>query len=148
MKDTRLCTYFDGFNSMLTGHWLGAGIHRDVYTCPLRDDIVIKVEKGDDGDRRNFANVREWEFWNEHQHCKKIAVWLAPCVMISYDGRILAQMRVDPLGKADKLPNLLPTFLTDLKRANFGKLKGKIVCADYGFTIPSPSLRLRKAFWD
>lgn len=146
-KETRLLTYFDGFNSLLTGHWLGAGIHRDVYTCPLRDDLVVKVEKGEDDDRRNFANVREWEFWDEHRHCKEIARWLAPCTMLSYDGRLLVQERIDPLGQAEKLPEQVPAFLTDLKRSNFGRLKGKIVCADYGFTIPSPSTRLRKAHW-
>jgi len=147
MDAERLGTYYDAFNSLLTGGWLGAGIHRTVYTCPLRDDLVIKVETVNDGAQRNFANVREWEFWNEHQDCEKIARWLAPCIMISYDGRLLAQKRVAPLAYDEKMPDKLPAFLTDLKRSNFGKLNGKLVCTDYGFTIPSPSVRLKKAHW-
>ena len=36
-------TYEDAFN-LLCGKLLGEGIHRKVFECRLRDDLVVKVE--------------------------------------------------------------------------------------------------------
>lgn len=133
----------DAFN-MLCGNKLGEGIHREVFACKLREDLVVKVENDP---RRYFANVFEMRFWNDNEHCAKIARWLAPCEFLSPDGRVLLQRRIEPLRESDKLPTTLPAFLSDVKRDNFGMLDGRIVCADYAMTIPSPSLRLKKAEW-
>lgn len=46
-----------------------------------------------------------------------------------------------------KMPETIPTFLTDLKRENFGLIDGRIVCVDYAMTIPNPSTRLKQVFW-
>lgn len=147
MKAERLTTYYDGFN-LLTGEYLASGIHRWVYDCPLRSDLVAKVEYSDPDTTRIFANIREWDFWIEHKSFEKVARWLAPCEIMSPDGRILLQKRIDPLRATDKLPDKLPAFLTDVKRNNFGWFEGRIVCCDYAITVPNPSLRLQKAYWD
>lgn len=141
---TTAATFEDSFN-LLCGKKLGEGIHRAVFECRLRPDLVVKVEAEDGW--RYFANVHEMRFWNEHQHDPKVARWLAPCEFLSPDGRILLQRRIDALREGDQLPEKLPAFLTDVKRDNFGMLDGKIVCADYAMTIPSPSVRPRKVEW-
>ena len=146
MAEFRTATYEDLFN-LVCGKCLGEGIHRKVFECKLRDDLVVKVE--DDGSNfwRYFANVREMQFWSEHSDYKPVAQWLAPCEYLSPDGRILFQKRVEPCTRAFKLPERMPTFLTDLKRENFGWLDGKLVCIDYSTTIPNPNIRLKKADW-
>lgn len=131
-------TYREGFN-VLCGDLIGEGSTRKVFTCKIRDDLVVKVE---DGDWRQFANIIEMKFWCDHMHHKQTAVWLAPCEYMSPDGRVMLQKRATPL-RDNELPSKLPAFLTDLKRENFGMLDGKIVCIDYALTIPAPSLRMR-----
>lgn len=141
---TTAAAFQDAFN-LLCGDKLGEGIHRTVFACRLRPELVVKVESGDDW--RYFANVLEMRFWNDNQHFDKVAHWLAPCEYLSPDGRILLQRRIEPLRAADELPEKLPSFLTDVKRDNFGILDGRIVCADYAMTIPSPSVRPKKVNW-
>lgn len=138
-------TFKDAFN-LLCGEKLGSGVHRTVFECRLRPELVVKVE--DSGDWRYFANVQEQKFWNDHSFYKAVSQWLAPCEYLSPDGRLLLQRRVDPLPAKAKLPDKLPAFLTDVKRSNWGMLDGKLVCCDYAMTIPNPSLRLRKVSWE
>ena len=132
--------YEDAFN-MLCGDLLGEGIHRKVFACKIRPDLVVKVES--DTTCRYFANVLEMKFWNDHEHYKKVAEWLAPCEFLSPDGRILLQRRCEAVGKTF-LPDKIPSFLTDVKRANFGYYEGRVVCVDYAMTIPNPSTRMKK----
>jgi hypothetical protein len=134
--------YADAFN-MLCGAKIGSGIHRDVFECKLRPELVVKVEID-----REFANVFEMKFWDDHQYYNKVAQWLAPCEFLSPDGKILLQQRCDPISRNYKLPDKLPSFLTDIKRNNFGILNGRLVCIDYAIVISNPSTRLRKAIWN
>lgn len=71
---------------MVCGEKLGEGIHRTVYACKIKPELVVKVETDD---MRYFANVLEMRFWNDHEHYSKVADWLAPCEYLSPDGRIL-----------------------------------------------------------
>ena len=134
----------DAFN-LLCGKLLGEGIHRKVFECKLRPDLVVKVEF--ETEYRPFSNVLEQCFWNDHADYKKVADWLAPCEYLSPDGRILLQRRARPLNDDDVLPDQVPVFLTDVKLDNFGMLDGRLVCVDYARTIPNPSLRTRKVAW-
>jgi len=136
-------TYEDTFN-LLCGKLLGEGIHRRVFECRIRPDLVVKVENDE---QRHFANVMESKFWGDHQYYDKVAQWLAPVEHLSPDGRVLLQRRVRPISDTDTLPEKLPAFLTDIKRDNFGWLDGKLVCMDYAWTVPNPNTRLRKADW-
>ncbi len=135
----------DSFN-LLCGDKLGSGIHRDVFQCRLRPDLVVKVEIEEAW--RLFPNVKEQRFWDENQRYKKVADWLAPCEYLSPDGRVLLQKKCDPLPTSYKLPGKLPTFLTDIKRDNFALLDGRLVCVDYASVNINPELRPRKAYWE
>lgn len=130
----------DAFN-MLCGRKIGEGIHRTVYECKLRDDLVVKVET--DADFRYFANVHECKFHSDHQYFAKVADWLAPVEFLSPDGRLLLMKRCDPV-KEDDLPDMLPTWMTDIKADNFGRLNGRIVMVDYALTIPTVNIRLKR----
>lgn len=136
-------TYEDAFN-LLCGELLGEGIHRRVFKCRLRDDLVVKVEHEDDW--RKFANASEMRFWCDNEHYKKVSDWLAPCEYLSPDGRILLQRKTIPITKG-AMPTHVPSFLTDLKIENFGWFEGRIVCVDYGRTIQNPSTRMKLANW-
>lgn len=133
----------DAFN-LLCGDLIGEGIHRKVFECRLRNDLVVKVET--ETNWRYFANVLEMKFWNDHRHYKKVADWLAPCEYLSPDGRILLQKRCEGVGRTF-FPEEIPSFLTDIKRNNFGYYEGRIVCVDYAMTIPNPSTRLKRVEW-
>lgn len=140
---TNAATFEDTFN-LLCGDKIGEGIHRTVYECSLRPDLVVKVENSN---LRYFANVLEMTFWNDHSAYKAVSRWLAPCKYLSPDGRVMLQQRVDPLPIGKSLPDRLPAFLTDHKKENFGVLNGKVVCVDYAMTITNPSTRLTKVHW-
>lgn len=132
--------HVDAFN-LLCGKKIGSGIHRDVFDCRIRDDLVVKVET--EIDHRYFANVFEEKFYSDHEHYKKVSDWLAPVEFLSPDGRLLLQKRCDPI-KDEEIPDMLPAWMTDIKAENFGRYEGRIVLVDYAMTIPSPSVRLKK----
>jgi hypothetical protein len=136
--------YEDLFN-LFCGNLLGQGIHRSVFECKLRDDLVVKVEKQDP--LRNFSNIFEMQLWDDNQYCKEIAKWLAPCEFLSPDGRVLLQKKCSPVPYDYKLPLNMPTFLTDLKRENFGILNGNLVCVDYAIYLADLNHKPKKADW-
>lgn len=124
---------------------IGGGVFRDVFSCRIQSDLVVKVEI--DQEWRSFENVKAMRFWSEWQYVVKIKLWLAPCEYLSPDGRILLQRRADPIPASFELLDKLPTFLTDIKRENFGLFEGRLVCIDYAMTIMDASTRLKKAEW-
>lgn len=136
--------YRDAFN-MLAGDEIASGAYRTVYECKLRPDLVVKVEQHIDNGYRTFHNVREMDFWQYNEYYAKVANWLAPCRYISPDGHILLMDKATPITSRDKLPEKLPSFLTDIKAGNFGYINNKLVCVDYALNINNPSIRLRKA---
>lgn len=135
--------------NILCGAELGEGIHRKVYACKLRPDLVVKVEQVPESGYRSFANVMEYKFWYDNQDYKPVAQWLAPIDYVSPDGLIILQKRCAPASSLDKarLPKQVPSFLCDIKASNFGFLNGKLVCFDYALTTLGPSIRLRKVHW-
>ena len=139
-------TFEDSFN-MFCGELLGKGIYRAVYACTVRPDLVVKVELESPDKERTFANVHEFSFWNDYSGIEEVRQWLAPCEMLSGDGRILLQKRAVPVHDAGALPKKIPSFLTDTQVANFGWLKGKLVCVDYALTAMNPETKLRKVSW-
>ncbi len=133
----------DAFN-LLAGKLIAEGIHRKVFECRLRPDLVVKVEFEEDW--RYFANVHEDKFYSDAPPAVK--EWLAPCRYLSPDGRILLQDKVQPITDKTKLPEKIPAFLGDVKPENFGWLNGKLVCVDYVYVnTPKPSVKLVKATW-
>jgi len=125
------------FADFMTGKHLGGGMSRQVYAHPTDKTKVIKIEDS----VGHFQNALEWEFWNHWSWCKDVAKWLAPCHSISACGTFLIMERTEPLRKA---PEKLPQFLTDHKPENYGLLKGRVVCHDYGRLIFSAETKLKK----
>lgn len=123
---------------MLLGERIGEGAARTVYELATDPkNYVVKIENA----ARSFQNVKEWEMWNEAKWHEPTKRWLAPCWGISASGAALIQRRTQPIPQ-NKLPRLLPAFLTDVKEDNLGLLNGRVVCHDYGLTIVHPSLRM------
>lgn len=123
---------------------IGSGMSRRVWTSPLLPDRVVKTEE----DSRRFQNVFEWETWNQVKDTKW-ARWFAPCVTISACGSVLIMERTTrPTEK--QFADRMPVFLTDFKRENYGMLKGRLVCHDYGTNVlmqTGLNDRLKKAEW-
>lgn len=114
---------------LVCGKKLGEGAYRTVYDFAPDQSLVIKVEDGS----HSFHNVTEHLIWNELQYTKW-AKWFAPVVSISPCGCYLLMKKTEPLSKK-QYPKMLPKFLTDRKYPNYGRLKGKFVCHDYGSTV-------------
>ncbi len=127
---------------LVCGEEIGNGIARTVYGCRLREDLVVKIETAG----TSFQNIMEWEFWNTWSYDKDVSRWLAPCEMISPCGAILLQHRTSPI-PPEKFPSKMPKFLTDMKKSNYGLLKGKVVCHDYGMVVNNVTTTQRKADW-
>lgn len=130
----------DAFN-LLCGAKLGEGIHRRVFLCKIDPSLVVKVEY-----ETSFwtgSNAAEWRNWEDCQYTPALKRWLAPCVAISPNSRVLLQKRTTNI-PAHMTPTKLPRFLTDTKWENFGMLNGKIVAHDYPTLIMTSSTQLRK----
>lgn len=133
----------EAFNT-LCGPKLGEGIHRQVFLCAFDPNLVVKVEMSEWND---FANVHEWRHWNDLSFAPDFNRWLAPCVRISPNGRILLQKRCERAAQ-HQLPKELPAWLTDVKAENFGWFEGRLVCHDYPTIIDRGlSKRMKKVDW-
>lgn len=129
---------------LLTGDKLGNGIARTVYECLLNHEWVVKVEEAS----RSFQNVIEWETWNSVRGTE-LEKWFAPCLHISPSGTVLVMARTTQVPEK-KYPKLMPVFLTDFKRDNYGLYRGRVVCHDYGTNLlmeHGKSQRMRKPDW-
>lgn len=116
---------FEQLGGTVLGAELGRGVGRAVYAYELDATKVVKVEDT----AQSFQNVVEWEAWRVVKDTH-LAKWFAPCHHISPNGSILIQERTTPIVR---FPAKVPSFFTDLKLANFGKLPGRpFVSHDYG----------------
>ena len=131
---------------MVVGDRLGTGVARDVFVSKFDDACVLKLEDITE----SFQNINEWHAWNDI--CEtKWAKWFAPCCSISSCGLILIQKRTQPITEKKDLPKRVPSFLTDLKKANWGMFEGRPVCHDYG-TLPivygKAAVMVKPEWWD
>jgi hypothetical protein len=130
--------------SAALGKRLGDGIGRDVFVYELNPRLVIKIEKN------GFQNVIEWEIWRAIKNTAW-ARWFAPARHISGLGSVLIMERTVPAPRS-RYPARVPKFLGDLKYSNFGLLRGKLVCHDYGMLTNflagnHDSAKMQKAQW-
>lgn len=123
---------------VICGKKLGEGIARTVYECAVNPLLVVKFEKPG-----WFQNVQEMNFWDANCSYQPVAKWLAPCKFISPCGRVLLQVKVEPINDRE-MPASIPSWATDEKAANWGMLNGKPVMCDYGMILYSPSKRMKK----
>lgn len=117
--------YRDAFN-VLCDEQIGYGSSRKVWSSRIHRNTVIKTEDKPG----SFQNVVEWETWLRVRDTP-FAKWFAPCKWIGPTGIVLLQVRTDPV-PPNKFPKLMPKFLCDFKRANYGMIGNQIVCHDYG----------------
>lgn len=103
---------------------IATGSTRRVFQC-FDESLVVKVEIHD----HVFANISELLLYNGLNGTPHIK-WLAPIVDISENGKFMFMKKTEPLPD-DKAVWMLPEFLADLKRENFGLYEGKIVAHDY-----------------
>lgn len=147
MSDEDVKKYFTNTVSLdllglICGEEIGHGVARTVYDCRVREDLVVKIETAG----TSFQNIKEWEFWRSWEFNKDVKRWLAPCYSISPCGSILMQYRTEPI-PSGKFPSKMPKFLTDMKKSNYGLLKGKVVCHDYGLVVTEVNTTVRKSEW-
>lgn len=136
------------FFDMFCGMKIADGSARSVYTMKLMDELVVKIEPGDN----SFQNVEEWNRWNDIKYMEDARKWFAPCRSISPNGKILIQERVYRPHEHYEYPKRMPRWFTDLKKSNFGFLEdGSFVCCDYGLSLISDfgcgKVVYRKADW-
>lgn len=112
---------------LICGEELGEGIHRRVFVYKPDDNFVVKVETAE-GKGANFLENDVWERVCETPFAK----WFAKCGSISPCGKFLIQQRTKP---ANKFPEKIPFFFTDLKLENFGKVGRQFVCHDYALNL-------------
>lgn len=117
------------------GKRIGQGESRKTYVFLPDDRYVLKWEPKPH--RTGFSNISEWQAWLNTAHTPELKKWLAPCVTITTDGVILVQERCErlrdhPDNKKD-YPKEIPNVFVDVKRDNWGKLKGRFVCFDYPY---------------
>lgn len=115
------------YHDMLCGKFISRGVSRTVFECGYDESCVVKIDKSSND------NIIEWELWNMLKYMpEKISNWFAPCVRISNNGRILIQKKTKPLSdKQWESLKEVPSFLTDIKRSNFGMYKGNLCMHDY-----------------
>ena len=127
---------------ILCGAYIGSGVYREVFKNRMDPSTVVKVEQ----EGENFANILEWEVWQQARHAPALAKWFSPCRFISPSGAVMIQAMTTPCLKRD-LPRRVPGFLTDMKQDNRGWLDGRVVCHDYGNILIGGGAALKKADW-
>jgi hypothetical protein len=125
------------------GEEVGYGLYRDVYLMKQDPRFVVKIER--DMSQGMFANVTEWRNYLNNRDDQFIGPWLAPCETITETGQILVMRRVRH-APVEAYPNLIPSYLTDCKRTNYGFIGKRFVCCDYSFLL-SNTRHMKKARW-
>lgn len=131
--------------ALALGKKLGGGIGRTVFVYDLNPRYVIKIESS------GYQNAIEREIWGAVK-TTQYARWFAPVKSISGLGTIILMERTLPAPRR-AFPDRMPDFLGDLKYSNFGLLRGKLVCHDYGTVsnflhgFTRTKIRFRKSDW-
>lgn len=129
------------------GQRLGGGSGRDVFVYDLDPRYVVKIE------RSGHQNPVECEIWRSVKDYKQFARWFAPVMRISGYGSVLIMERTLPAPRS-AFPKKMPEFVGDLKYSNFGMLRGKLVCHDYGTVtnflkaMPMKAKMMKASWWD
>lgn len=138
----------DTINDLLglfLGECLGSGIARHVFVFKFNSDYVVKIEHGEE----DFQNIAEWELWRTASDT--LRKHLAPCIMISKNGKVLIQRRTEEC-PTHLLPRKMPAVLGDLHAENFGIIDGAVVARDYGrhraLAMTANAKAMRKVYYD
>lgn len=131
------------FKEKFCGTYLGSGVSREVYVLKQNPRYVVKIDY-----TKDWHNITEWNVWREAniRYNQHLAAYLAPCVWISFNGKILIQKRIQ-FRHPSLYPQRIPNFLKDTKYANYGFYKNRLVCCDYSRADLFRDGRLRKVNW-
>ncbi len=102
---------------------VGCGVSRSVWKTP--DGRAVKLaHRFDNG----AANRIEWVIWHHAEpELKKI---LVPPISIHENGIYMVVTLGDPIRK-NEVPKNIPPYLTDVKTANWVRIAGRVLLADY-----------------
>lgn len=144
------------------GPIISNGNFRAVYEHALDPSKVIKIEYGhaqktqhDATMHNTFCNVQEFLMYREIEgltgKLEWVKDWFAPIHWISPSGHILCMEKTFEKPELER-PELVPTFLWDVKQENFGWLGDKLMCHDYAHVPAFTSYKSRfknvKDRWD
>jgi hypothetical protein len=119
------------FITSICGTLRGQGCYRKVFDYNLDDRFVVKVEL-----KNTNCNTIEHMMWEEIEgltgELEWVREWFAPVIWISPGGRLLVMEKTKDYHKTRKPPEKIPSFLWDTHSANFGWIKNRFVCHDYG----------------
>jgi hypothetical protein len=132
------------FIKKFCGDQIGYGAYRDVYVFKHDPKYVVKIER--DMKTGVFANVREWTIWEDNKDWIQLGPWLAPCLIILDTGQIMIQARAE-FRDRKMYPKKVPSVLTDRKYKNFGWVRGRFCCIDYGMLIQVPFKMVNAKWW-
>ena len=130
--------------SLLCDELIYTGMSRAVWTSKVVPNCVVKVEERSG----MFQNIVEWETWQRVKDTPA-SRWFAECKWISPNGSVLIMERTRPASDREYLP-MMPAFLCDFKRRNYGMIGKHLVCHDYGTNMlfeNGMTKRLVKANW-
>lgn len=133
----------------ICGEFIGSGAFRSVFEYNLDPKYVVKIEP-----LNSSCNITEYQIYQEVHHLKGdlawVKDWFVPVKWISPNGRILVMRKTTFFGKGKERPLKIPSFLWDVKLNNFGWLKGKFMCHDYGqfHAMTGYPKKFKKAPWD
>lgn len=112
------------------GNYIGEGCSRIVYEYTLDSKYVVKIPNSEHGFSDNLMEFEIYGLLKDTEYGK----WLAESKWVSSDGAVLIQRKTKEI-KPEDLPENLPSFFTDIKPSNFGKVGKQIVCHDYASSI-------------
>lgn len=112
------------------GNRIGEGCSRTVYEYTLDPKYVVKIPNSINGFSNNLIEFEIYGLLKGTEQDK----WLAESKWCSSDGSVLIQRKTKEIGPKD-LPDNLPSFFTDIKPSNFGKIGRQIVCHDYAASL-------------
>lgn len=134
------------FMRLICDQHLGGGSTRDVWGSSWLPGVAFKFEPNEGA----FANIGEWEFWQETEDQPWQRKWLAPCLAISPCGGVLAMKRCSVI-EIDRLPKEVPVWATDTKITNWGMMEDKdgyrAVMLDYHMVISTLTKRTKRPDW-
>jgi hypothetical protein len=133
------------FFKCMLGDLIGDGRDRYVFEHPFNKHEVIKIDMSDAN-----SNTIEWNTWADVKNVTEVAKWLCPVVKMSPCGRVLIMKKADTNRPDSDYPALIPSFLDDVKRNNFGFIGKQLVCVDYDINkmnITGAKVKMVKANW-
>ena len=120
----------------MLGQFISKGQSREVYY--LRDDKNYIVKK----ELKPHIRHNRKEYFSYLKLVKmNQAHWVAPCFLVG------AFLIMPYCKKPEKFPKLVPNFLKDTHKKNFGILDDKFVCFDYPVLNDLKEFELVRPLW-